>query len=336
MTESVTMCGRHIHQAARALETVRNAALGRTGITFPQWKILDKAAGANRNALIHQLAQLTAHDQRELAAAVDELHERGLLRTGEWGDLELTAEGQVLRRRVGTVQAGLQAQLYDGISADELGITARVLDRITERARVLPGLMSPRDWEDSYATPPHWDLGRPQPAFRALAEADAFRGRVLDVGCGTGEHVLLCAALGLDATGIDVAPSPLRAAEGKARDRGLTARFLRHDVRRLAELGESFDTVLDCGLFHIFADEDRSAYVDGVRAVLASGGRYFMLCFSDRQHGDGGPWRLTRDDIITAFADGWRVDSIERTMLDSPTGGIHGWLVTLTKEDSTC
>jgi hypothetical protein len=38
----------------------------------------------------------------------------------------------------------------------------------------------------------------------------------------------------------------------KARDRGLAARFLRQDARRLGELGESFDTVLDCGLFHIF------------------------------------------------------------------------------------
>lgn len=125
------------------------------------------------------------------------------------------------------------------------------------------------DWENSYASQPHWDLGRPQPAFRALAEAGAFRGRVLDVGCGTGQHVFLCAALGLDATGIDVAAAPLRAAEGKARDRGLTARFVRHDVRRLAELGESFDTVLDCGLFHIFPDEDQTAYVDSVRQRVA-------------------------------------------------------------------
>jgi len=199
-----------------------------------------------------------------------------------------------------------------------------------------PGLMSPRDWEDAYARPPHWDLGRPQPAFRALAAAGAFRGRVLDVGCGTGEHVLLCAALGLDAVGIDVAAAPMQAAEGKARDRGLNARFLQHDVRGLAELEESFDTVLDCGLFHIFCEEDRAAYVDSVRSVLVPGGRYFMLCFSDQQPGDGGPRRLTRDDILSAFANGWRVNSIERTMLDSPTGGIHGWMVALTREDGTC
>jgi cyclopropane fatty-acyl-phospholipid synthase-like methyltransferase len=93
--------------------------------------------------------------------------------------------------------------------------------------------------------------------------------------------------------------------------------------------------VIDSGLFHIFGAEDRAAYVDSVRSVLAPGGRYFMLCFSDRQPGTGGPHRFTRDEIDAAFA-GWRIDSIERTMLDSPTGGLRGWLVAITREDNAC
>jgi len=40
--------------------------------------------------------------------------------------------------------------------------------------------------------------------------------------------------------------------------------------------------------------------------------------------------------LTTAFAGGWRIDSIERTILDSPTGGIAGWLVALTREDNEC
>src|SRR5262245_49441360 len=84
--------------------------------------------------------------------------------------------------------------------------------------------------EDLYVSPPPWDIGRPQPAFQSLADAGALKGRVLDVGCGTGEHALMAAALGLDATGVDLATNALAAAERKARERGLTARFIRHDA----------------------------------------------------------------------------------------------------------
>lgn len=196
-----------------------------------------------------------------------------------------------------------------------------------------PGGMNPSDWNDTYARTPHWDLGRPQPAFRRLAESGAIRGRVLDVGCGTGEHVLLAAGLGLDATGVDIAPAALSTAEAKARDRGLTARFLRHDAMALADLAESFDTVLDSGLFHIFGDADRTRYLRAVRSVLRPDGRYFVLCFSDTQPGHQGPRRITRDDITTTFAVGWRLDIAERTTLDSPTDlhGLQGWLIGLTR-----
>lgn len=187
--------------------------------------------------------------------------------------------------------------------------------------------------DDLYSSRPPWDIGRPQPAFRALAENGEIRGRVLDVGCGTGEHVLMAAGLGLDVTGVDLASKALATAEEKAVERGLSARFLRHDARQLSDLGESFDTVLDCGLFHIFGDDDRAAFVAGLRSVVRPGGRYFMLCFSDRQPGDQGPRRVTRDEIEAAFADGWHIDFIEPATIDITTDpeGIRAWLVALTR-----
>jgi SAM-dependent methyltransferase len=180
---------------------------------------------------------------------------------------------------------------------------------------------------------PAWDIGRPQPAFLALADAGVISGRVLDVGCGTGEHVLLCAARGLDASGVDLAPTALAAARAKADRRHLTARFLRHDALRLADLAESFDTVLDCGLFHVFDDADRATFVAGLRTVLEPGGRYVMLCFSDAQPGDTGPHRVTRDEIVTAFRQGWRIDSVEAATIETLTDpdGIRAWLAALTR-----
>lgn len=190
-----------------------------------------------------------------------------------------------------------------------------------------PGSMHAGDWNDSYAGTPHWDLGRPQPAMQELADRGEIRGRVLDVGCGTGEHVLMCAALGLDSTGVDIAPAALHAARQRAEHRGLSARFLLGDAHHLAELGDTYDTVLDVGLFHIFGDEDRASYVRSLRDVVAPGGRYLMLCFSDREPGSGGPRRVSADEIATTFADGWRIEALAPTVLTNPAGpaGIHGW-----------
>ena len=157
----------------------------------------------------------------------------------------------------------------------------------------------------------------------------------LDAGGGTGEHVLMCAGLGLDASGVDLSSAALQAAEEKARDRGLAARFLRWDSRKLADLGDSFGMRLDCGLFHVFNDDDRAAYIDGLRSVTAPGSRYFMLCFSPQQLGDGGGHvrKVTQDEIKASFADGWRVDSIEPATIDITTDpdGVRAWLTALTR-----
>ena len=192
---------------------------------------------------------------------------------------------------------------------------------------------TPEDFDEMYAGTPPWDIGRPQAVFLRLAETGAIRGRVLDAGCGTGEHVLMVAERGWDATGIDAAPSAIAAAQRKATDRGLAARFLVWDALRLADLGDQFDTVLDSGLFHVFDDERRGRYVEALGAAVRPGGRYFMCCFSDRQPGEWGPRRVGQDEIRAAFGAGWEVESIEAaqfdTNLDPPVA--QAWLVTITR-----
>ena len=110
-----------------------------------------------------------------------------------------------------------------------------------------PPMRGSQSWDAVYAGSPPWDIGRPQSAFRALAEAGALRGRVLDVGCGTGEHTLMAAALGLDATGVDIAPTALAIARAQGRASAASRRGswpgMRPTWRRSASAGRPSSTV---------------------------------------------------------------------------------------------
>jgi SAM-dependent methyltransferase len=181
---------------------------------------------------------------------------------------------------------------------------------------------------------PPWEIGVPQPAVLALAERGMLSGRVLDVGCGTGEHTLMAASAGLDATGIDLAGDALRIATRKARERGSTARFVRHDALRLPELDEVFDTALDSLHLHALEPDDRARYLDGLCVVLRPGGRLIVLCYSEQHTTEPiPPHRMSRAELASCFTGGWTVDDIRPAIAVSNlhADGVAAWLAVCTK-----
>ena len=88
------------------------------------------------------------------------------------------------------------------------------------------------------------------------------------------------------------------------------------DALKLKDLDRTFDTVIDCGLFHVLSDEDRNLYVDGLAQVVKHGGRVFLMCFSDEQPGDTGPRRISQNELREAFSDGWTIESITPTRFE--------------------
>jgi SAM-dependent methyltransferase len=164
-------------------------------------------------------------------------------------------------------------------------------------------------FETAYAGQAPWDIGRPQQPF--LDAADRITGSVLDAGCGTGDTALYFAGRGHQVTGIDFLDEPIRRARRKAAERGVPATFLVQDALTLADWDERFDSVIDSGLFHVFSDEDRRRYVEGLAAVLRPGGRLFLLCFSDEEPGTQGPRRVSKQELHDAFAGGWCIESLQ-------------------------
>ena len=135
----------------------------------------------------------------------------------------------------------------------------------------------------------------------------------LDAGCGTGENALYFAGRGCQVRGIDFLEEPIRRARHKATERGLSATFLVEDALTLKDWTERFDNVIDSGLFHVFSDDDRRRYVDGLATVLKPDGRLFLLCLSDEEPGEQGPRRVSKQELHDAFTQGWLIESIEPT-----------------------
>ena len=191
-------------------------------------------------------------------------------------------------------------------------------------------------WDASYDDgPAPWDVGA-QPAVVRLASEGGFTGSVLDAGCGSGENALHLASLGLSVLGVDVAENAVARARDKAAERGISVEFATADALALERLGRTFETVLDCGLFHTFDADERVAYVAGLASVTEPGGTLHVLCFGDEGLGEPGPHPVSQGELRSAFGagSGWRVTDISPDRVHTrfhDEAGAPAWLATITR-----
>jgi SAM-dependent methyltransferase len=156
-----------------------------------------------------------------------------------------------------------------------------------------------------------WVIGEPQPAIVTLERSGWIRGRVLDPGCGTGEHTIHLARAGYDVLGIDVSEHAVEQARANADQRGVTARFEVADALQL-ELDEAYDTIVDSALFHIFDASDRARYVHGLHRACRPDGRVHVLALSDAGPGFGP--QISDAVIREAFGDGWVLEELQPSL----------------------
>jgi SAM-dependent methyltransferase len=165
-----------------------------------------------------------------------------------------------------------------------------------------------------------WVIDEPQPVIVALEQTGRIRGKVLDAGCGLGEHTILLTGLDYDVLGIDYAPSAVDRARANAAAKGVDARFEVADATHLEADGR-YETILDSALFHIFGDEDRAAYVASLHGALKPGGVVHVLALSDAGRGFGP--QVSEAAIRAAFARGWDLEALDVTTYRGVVGQAH-------------
>ena len=144
MTTTPTLDGRIIALAQRATRAALNQVLDRHGLDFETSVVLNLVAAGGgtipADALLAALARGlggTADDGRRL---LDDVTARGLtVQSGDPVVVGFTTAGQSLHATVTADVDDLVAQIYTGLSPDDLATAGRVLTVVTERAEALVG-----------------------------------------------------------------------------------------------------------------------------------------------------------------------------------------------------
>lgn len=107
---------------------------------------------------------------------------------------------------------------------------------------------------------------------------DEALGRVVDVGCGTGNALRYAVTRGLrigEYVGLDLSPEMLRVARSKAGTADPPTVWLAADAGHLPFRDASFDTAITASALHYW--DDAAAALAEIRRVLRPGGRLLLV-----------------------------------------------------------
>ncbi len=190
---------------------------------------------------------------------------------------------------------------------------------------------SPAEGVPAITTPP-WDTKAPKENVVGWQEAGLIHGEVLDIGCGLGDNAVYLARQGHSVTGLDISPTALITAQRRAGDAGVKVRFAVADATRLDGYTNSFDTVIDSGMYHCLDDDGRRSYAAAVHRATRPDATLLLGAFSDANAEDR-EWQrpmVSEQALRETLGDaGWDIISLTSDSVQLPHEDTEAaiWLV---------
>jgi methyl halide transferase len=166
------------------------------------------------------------------------------------------------------------------------------------------------DWDECYQKGDvFWNKGAPSPPMKQYLERHSVSGRTLVPGCGHGHEVALAVEHGLDATGLDIAPTGL--AEARVLYPQLAERFVLGSLfDPPKEMRGAYDVVLEHTCMSGLPPEMRAEYRRGIDLTLRPGGLLIGVWFINPALDpgeEGPPYPLSVTELTTLFAGGYEI-----------------------------
>jgi SAM-dependent methyltransferase len=151
------------------------------------------------------------------------------------------------------------------------------------------------------------------PLVRAVA--DKWLGSstsVLDVGCGVGTNTFWLATQGFRATGIDIAPGAVAAAEARSASGSSNPDFVVGDILAGGLPAAGFNAGIDVGCFQTIPPRIRREYSISLARILSPGAPFLLFWVAREEEGSWGPpHRMSVREVVDSFESSFVVDRVE-------------------------
>lgn len=169
-----------------------------------------------------------------------------------------------------------------------------------------------------------WDSGRTDRTLVEAVEGGTIKpGRAVVLGCGSGTNAVYLATRGFDVTAIDVAPTALTIARGKAAKAKVKVRWLLATVLAPPAL-EPFDFIFDRGCYHGVRRGNATGYVKTASALARPGTLMLILAGNANEPRHYGPPRVEETQLVGDFAAAWDFVHLREVRPEGLTGRASG------------